>query len=85
MGEHAGGEAGHLTLKSDRERAIAAVREALAKSHGGKVVQESPPRGERQSNGTVEEVGKTARECVCEYSRGKSNATRASSWSSPRS
>ena len=51
-------------MKSDGERAIVAVRDALAKYHGGKVVPESPPRGESQSNGTAEEAGKTVREFV---------------------
>ena len=61
---HPGGEGGHIILKSDGERAIVAVRDALAKYHGGKVVPESPPRGESQSNGTAEEAGKTVREFV---------------------
>ena len=59
---HAGGEGGHIILKTDGEPAIIAVREALARYHGGKVVQEGPPRGESQSNGAVEEAGKTVRE-----------------------
>ena len=41
-----------------------ALRTALAKFHGRKVVPEDPPRGESQSNGTVEEAGKTVREFV---------------------
>ena len=41
-----------------------ALRTALAKFHGGKVVLEDPSRGESQSNGTVEEAGKTVREFV---------------------
>ena len=61
---HPGGEAGHIILKSDGERSIVAVRDALARYHGGKVVPENPPRGESQSNGTVEEAGKTVREFV---------------------
>ena len=59
---HAGGEGGHIILKSDSEPAIAALRNAIAKYHGGKVVQEHPPRGESQSNGAVENAGKTVRE-----------------------
>ena len=59
---HAGGESGHIILKSDGERAIVAVREALARYHGGKVVQEPPPKGESQSNGAVESAGETVRE-----------------------
>ena len=59
---HPGGEAGHIILKSDGERSIVAVGEALAKYHGGRVIPEHPPRGESQSNGIVEEAGKTCRE-----------------------
>ena len=33
---HTGGDNGHIILKSDGERAIVAVREALARYHGGK-------------------------------------------------
>ena len=54
----------HIILKSDGERSIVALRTALAKFHGEKVVPEDPPRGESQSNGTVEEAGKTVREFV---------------------
>jgi hypothetical protein len=61
---HPGGEGGHIILKSDGERSIVAVRDALARYHGGKVVPESPARGESQSNGAVEEAGKTTREFV---------------------
>ena len=53
-----GGEAGHIILKSDGEASIVAVRDALARYHGGKFV----PRGESQSKRTVEEAGKTVRE-----------------------
>ena len=49
---HQGGDGGHIILKSDGERSIVALRTALAKFHGGKVVPEDPPRGESQSNGT---------------------------------
>ena len=59
---HLGGPAGHIILKSDGEPSIVAVREALARYHGGRVVPEDVPRGESQSNGTVEEAGKTVRE-----------------------
>ena len=61
---HQGGDGGHIILKSDGERSIVALRTALAKFHGEKVVPEDPPRGESQSNGTVEEAGKTVREFV---------------------
>ena len=58
---HAGGVSGSIILKADGERAIGAVRDAIAKYHGGKVVIEGPTKGESQSNGRVEEAGKTVR------------------------
>ena len=61
---HPGGESGHIILKSDGEQAIVALRDSLAKYHGGKVVPESPPRGESASNGAVESAGKLVREFV---------------------
>ena len=61
---HPGGTAGNIILKSDGEPAILAVRDALAKYHGGIVVQEGPAVGESQSHGRVEEAGKTVREFV---------------------
>ena len=39
-----------------------AVREALARKHGGIVPPEQPPKGEHASNGVVEEAGKTVRD-----------------------
>ena len=59
---HPGGEGGNIILKSDSENAIIAVRDALSKYHGGRVVPESPAKNESQSNGTAEEAGKTVRE-----------------------
>ena len=59
---HSGGTAGNIILKSDGEPAVIAVRDALAKYHGGIVVQEGPAVGESQSNGRVEEAEKTVRE-----------------------
>ena len=72
---HQGGDGGHIILKSDGERSIVALRTALAKFHGGKVVPEDPPRGEIQSNGTVEEAGKTVRELVSRFLVGKDGLT----------
>ena len=59
---HQGGESGHLILKSDNEPAIQAVRASVAQRLGGRVSLEGPPKGESQSNGAVEEAGKTIRE-----------------------
>jgi len=58
---HPGGGDNELILKSDGEPAIRAVREKLATYHGGKITPEQPPTGESQSNGKVEEAGKTVR------------------------
>ena len=51
-----------IILKSDGEPAIVAVREALARCHGGLVTPEQPPAGEHQANGTAEEAGRTVRD-----------------------
>ena len=59
---HTGGDGSKLILKSDGERAIVVVREALGRLHGGRIVPEVPAKGESQSNGRVEEAGKTVRE-----------------------
>ena len=58
---HIGGRDGELILKSDGEPSIKAVRDALGRYHGGKIIPEQPPPGESQSNGKVEEAGKTIR------------------------
>ena len=42
---HPGGGRNEIILKSDGEPAIVAVREALARCHGGQVTPEHPPRG----------------------------------------
>ena len=60
---HPGGSVDNqLIMKCDNETSIMAVRDALARFHGGRVVPERPPKGESQSNGAVEEAGKTVRE-----------------------
>ena len=40
-----GGAQNALIMKSDGEPAIVAVREALARCHGGRVTPEQPPKG----------------------------------------
>ena len=52
-----GGGQNKLILKSDGEPAIVAVREALARCHGGIVIPEQPPPGEHQGNGLAEVTG----------------------------
>ena len=64
---HPGGEGHKIIFKSDGEPAIVAVRETLGRYHGGTVIPEQPPRGESQSNGRVEEAGKTIRGMVRVY------------------
>ena len=58
---HQGGEGGKIILKCDGEKAMTALRDAVAKFHGGEVIPEGPAKGESQSNGRVEEAGKTVR------------------------
>ena len=50
-----------MIFKSDGEPAIVALREALARCHGGRVTPEQPPRGEHQANGLAEEASRTVR------------------------
>ena len=41
-----------------------AVREALARCHGGRVTPEQPPKGEHQANGLAEVTGRNVRDHV---------------------
>ena len=59
---HPGGGHNALILKSDGEPALVAVREALARCHGGRIPPEQPPKGEHESNGLAEEAGRTVRD-----------------------
>ena len=52
----------HLIMKCDGESAMKMVRDALMRAMGGRVVLEQAAKGESQSNGSVEEAGKTIRE-----------------------
>ena len=45
-----GGDTSRIIIKSDSERPMVAVREALAKLHGGMVTPEQPRKGESASN-----------------------------------
>ena len=51
-------------MKSDGEPAIVAVREALARCHGGRVTPEQPPKGEHQAKGLAEVTGRHVRDQV---------------------
>ena len=61
---HPGGTRRNIILNSDGEPVFLAVRDALAKYHGGIVVQEEAAVGESRSHGLVEEAEKTVREFV---------------------
>ena len=51
-----------MILKGDGEPAMVAVRDAVARYHGGRISTETSAKGESESNGKVEEAGKTVRE-----------------------
>ena len=59
---HPGGARNAIIFKSDGEPAIVAVREALARCHGGRVTPQQPPKGEHQANGAAEGAGKIIRD-----------------------
>ena len=67
LGGRPGGEGSFLIVKTDGENPIVAVREAVAKKHGGIVTPEQPPRGEHASNGKVEEAGRSIRDTARVY------------------
>ena len=61
---HTGGSNGGIILKTDGEPAIVALRDTLARHHGGMVAPEVPPTGESQARGSAEEHGKPMRGLV---------------------
>ena len=64
---HTGGPNGNIILKTDGEPAIVALRDTLARYHGGVVAPEVPPTGESQAHGSAEEHGKRMRGFVKVY------------------
>ena len=58
---------GELIVKSDGEPTTLAVKSAVMRHHGGKVIPEQPAKGEKAENGLVEEAGKTIREYTCTF------------------
>ena len=54
-------------MKTDGEASIVALREALAKYHGGVVTPETPPTGESQAHGSAEENGRRLRGMIKVY------------------
>ena len=67
MGAHGGGSGGNIIVKTDGEASIVALREALAKYHGGVVTPETPPTGESQAHGSAEENGRRLRGMIKVY------------------
>ena len=61
---HPGGPGNKLILKHEGERVVEALREAVAKMHGGSITPEQPPKGEHAANGRVVEAGRTIRDMV---------------------
>ena len=59
-----GGSSNAIIMKSDGEPALVAVREALARYHGGMFTPEQLPIREHQANGPLEEAGRTVRVMV---------------------
>ena len=55
---HAGGTGGKIIFKCDGESAMVALRDAVAKFHGGIVIPETSAKGESQSNGAAESAGR---------------------------
>ena len=58
---HTGGSNGHIIMKCDNENAVKALRDAVGRLLGGRIIPENPPKGESQSNGRIEEAGRTVR------------------------
>ena len=57
-----GGARNAIIFESVGEPAIVAVREALARCHGGIVTPQQPPGGEHQANGAAEVTGSIVRD-----------------------
>ena len=59
---HQGGENGKVIAKCYKESSVITLRDAIGKYHGGCFIPESPPKGESQANGCVEESVRIVRE-----------------------
>ena len=51
-----------MLFKLDGELAVKVVRDRSARQQGGKLIVDSSASEESQSNGTIEEAGKTVRD-----------------------
>ena len=58
---HTGGARGHMILRSDNENAIQALGNSVRKLLGGRIIPESSPKSENQSNCRIEEAGKSVK------------------------
>ena len=61
---YAGDPGGHSILKSDNENAVKALKDAVGKLLGERVIPQNSPKGHSQSNGSIEEAGKTITGCI---------------------
>ena len=61
---HTGGAGGRIIIKTDGESSIVALRDAVARYHGGIVTPEVPPTGESQAHGSAEDNGRRMRSLV---------------------
>ena len=62
-----GGTAGNIVVKTDGEASIVALRNALARYHGGTVTPEVPPTGESQAHGSADDNGRRMRNLIKVY------------------
>ena len=70
---HMGGTAGNIVVKTDGEASIVALRNALARYHGGAVTPEDPPMGESQAHGSADDNGRRMRRLIKVYFDGLGN------------
>ena len=61
---HQGGSGNRMIMKADGERSLKALRDAVARYHGGIIVPEVSARGESQSNGVAEQAAQVVAEFV---------------------
>ena len=62
-----GGASGNIVIKTDGESSIVALRDAVARYHGGIVTPEVPPTGESQAHGSAEDNDRRMRGLVKVY------------------
>ena len=62
-----GGTAGNIIIKTDGEASIVALRNAVARYHGGVVTPEVPPTGGSQAHRSAEDNGRRMRSLIKAY------------------